>query len=105
MTLGLLLDTDHAFSILTMGPPADSPEAKEFRSFWGERSELRRFQDGSINEAVMWDGSGQEGVANRRTVCHQIIQYLLHRSDIVHIIIVFLIVVAELCLCSGFCKH
>lgn len=26
VTLGLLLDTDHAFSILDMGPPADSSE-------------------------------------------------------------------------------
>lgn len=79
MTLGLLLDTDHAFSILTMGPPADSSEAKEFREFWGEKAELRRFQDGAINEAVVWEGCGQEGMAAKRTICHQIIRYLLQK--------------------------
>ena len=84
VTLGLLLDTDHAYSIVDMGPPADSPEAAEFGSFWGERSELRRFQDGSINEAVVWveGGQGQRaggGVAGKRMICLQIIQHLLHR--------------------------
>jgi U3 small nucleolar RNA-associated protein 22 len=79
VTLGLLLDTDHAFSIVNMGPPADSPEAAEFHSFWGEKSELRRFQDGSINEAVVWEEANQCGVAGKRLVCYRIIQHLLHR--------------------------
>ena len=80
MTIGLLLDTDHAFSIVNMGPPADSPEAAEFHSFWGERSELRRFQDGSINEAVVWEEESRGGgVAGKRLICHRIIQHLLHR--------------------------
>ena len=79
VTFGLLLDTDHAFSIVNMGPPADSPEAAEFHSFWGEKSELRRFQDGSINEAVVWEEASQCGVAGKRLVCHRITQHLLHR--------------------------
>ena len=83
MTIGLLLDTDHTYSIVTMGPPADSLEAIEFRSFWGDKSELRRFQDGAINEAVIWEGSGQGGVAGRRLICHRIIQHLLHKYDII----------------------
>lgn len=38
-----------------IGPPADAADAaKEFRSFWGEKSELRRFQDGKICESVVW---------------------------------------------------
>ena len=45
--------------------------------FWGERSELRRFQDGSINEAVVWKGGS---VGERRGVVTQIIAHLLHRS-------------------------
>ena len=53
-------------------------QAGEFRGFWGERSELRRFQDGSINEAVVWRG---RSVAERRGVVTQIVAHLLHRSD------------------------
>lgn len=26
-----------------------------FREFWGDRAELRRFKDGSIHEAVVWE--------------------------------------------------
>ena len=52
-------------------------QAGEFRVFWGERSELRRFQDGSINEAVVWTGGS---VGERRGVVAQIITHLLHRS-------------------------
>lgn len=40
--------------LVDLGPPADSPDAAAFRQLWGERAELRRFQDGSIREAVAW---------------------------------------------------
>ncbi|KAI9807771.1 MAG: hypothetical protein M1825_005076 [Sarcosagium campestre] len=57
------------------GPSAESKkEAAEFRKFWGEKSELRRFKDGSILESLVWterdDGS---------QVLHQVIQYLIRR--------------------------
>lgn len=81
VTLALLWDTDHAFRVLDMGPPADSSEAPAFRSFWGQRSELRRFQDGSINEAVVWEG---RGAGRRRSMCHQVIQHLLQRHASIH---------------------
>ncbi|KAJ0175334.1 hypothetical protein K1T71_009475 [Dendrolimus kikuchii] len=44
-------------------------------SFWGDKSELRRFQDGSITETVVWKG---ETLAERRTVTKQIIDYLMN---------------------------
>jgi len=41
-----------------LGPPADSGRAAAaFRAFWGELSDLRRFGDGAIREAVVWGGS------------------------------------------------
>ena len=52
-------------------------QAAEFREFWGERAQLRRFKDGSIKEAVVWVES--EGVASQRTICKRIVQYLLER--------------------------
>ena len=52
-------------------------QATEFREFWGDKAQLRRFKDESIKEAVVWVESG--GVASQRTVCKRIVQYLLER--------------------------
>ena len=51
-------------------------QAVEFRNYWGEKSDLRRFKDGSINEAVVWEGDNK---AERRLICKQVIHYLLKR--------------------------
>ena len=51
-------------------------QAISFRSFWGEKSELRRFKDGSILEAVLWPCNS---VAEKRTICERIIKHLLQR--------------------------
>ncbi|CAM9481846.1 unnamed protein product [Lampetra planeri] len=75
VTFGLLLNSDLYTGVLERGPAADSAQAAEFRAFWGERSELRRFQDGSICEAVLWSC---DSVAERRLIPEQIIKHLLH---------------------------
>lgn len=49
-------------------------QAAEFRQLWGSRSELRRFQDGAITEAVLWSG---ETSYEKRLVPRQIIAHLL----------------------------
>ncbi|XP_046966529.1 nucleolar protein 6 [Vanessa cardui] len=64
---GFILN-ENSMDIVDRGPPANMPEAEEFRAFWGEKSELRRFQDGSITEACVW----QEG-----PVLPQILDYLM----------------------------
>ncbi|XP_065110286.1 nucleolar protein 6 [Paramisgurnus dabryanus] len=74
LSIGLLLNLENALSCIERGPPADSPKAAEFRQLWGSRSELRRFQDGSITEAVMWSGSS---ICQRRLILLEIITYLL----------------------------
>lgn len=51
-------------------------KATAFRSFWGSISELRRFQDGSINEAVVWESSCD---AEGRRIVEKIIVHLLNR--------------------------
>ena len=38
------VSADHAGSLVDIGPDPNSPQAAEFRSFWGDKSELRRFQ-------------------------------------------------------------
>ncbi|XP_041957750.1 nucleolar protein 6 [Alosa sapidissima] len=74
LSFGLLLNPDHLVSVLEKGPAADSPKAAEFRQLWGDRSELRRFQDGSITEAVLWEAST---TCLKRLVPQQIISHLL----------------------------
>ncbi|CAB3999175.1 Nucleolar 6 [Paramuricea clavata] len=76
IVVGYHLNTDTAHSVLEKGPNADNPEAKTFREFWGEKSELRRFQDGSISEAVVWDCAN---ACEKRKICQKIIKYILHR--------------------------
>ncbi|XP_072453080.1 nucleolar protein 6 isoform X2 [Notamacropus eugenii] len=74
LSLGLLLRPEGLVSVLEMGPEADHAEATDFRQFWGSRSELRRFQDGSIREAVLWKA---ESMAEKRLLPHQVITHLL----------------------------
>lgn len=44
LTLGLIVDATFAGRLVDKGPPAeDGPAAREFREFWGDKSELRRY--------------------------------------------------------------
>eukprot|EP00049_Salpingoeca_infusionum_P019171 m.360554 g.360554 ORF g.360554 m.360554 type:complete len:1322 (-) comp19090_c0_seq1:232-4197(-) len=55
VSVALILDYRNMYRLVDIGPDAESPEAPAFRSFWGPKAELRRFQDGRIAEAVVWD--------------------------------------------------
>nr|CAD7569233.1 unnamed protein product [Timema californicum] len=74
LTVGLTLDPVHAFINIDKGPTANTEEAEKFRDFWGPKSELRRFPDSSICEAVVW---GVTTLADKRMVCGQVVEYLL----------------------------
>lgn len=52
-------------------------QAEEFRKFWGDKSELRRFQDGSISEAVVWLSEKDITLSQRRVINRLITEYLL----------------------------
>lgn len=73
--IGLQLNPDNCFSPIEKGPAANQPEAAEFREFWGNKSELRRFQDGNICEAVYWQKT--ETLAAKRIISKQIVQFVL----------------------------
>ncbi|XP_019589872.2 nucleolar protein 6 [Rhinolophus sinicus] len=74
LTLGLLLRPEGLTSVLELGPEADQPEAADFRQFWGSRSELRRFQDGAIREAVVWEAAS---MFQKRLIPYQVVTHLL----------------------------
>ena len=53
--VGIILEKSTFARTLDRGPNAEEKEmAATFRKFWGEKSELRRFKDGSIVEATLW---------------------------------------------------
>ncbi|XP_055850097.1 nucleolar protein 6 [Episyrphus balteatus] len=80
--LGLILNPERAYEILDKGPQANEKTADEFRKFWGSKSELRRFQDGSITEACVWSASG-ESFAKKRLIVGRIVEHLLeHHFDL-----------------------
>ncbi|XP_069043565.1 nucleolar protein 6 [Lepisosteus oculatus] len=74
LSFGLLLNPELNAAVLERGPAADSPQAVEFRQLWGDRAELRRFQDGAICEAVLWGGTS---AYEKRLVPRDIVAYLL----------------------------
>lgn len=75
IVIGLLLNSDNAPRLVDMGPDSQNDAAvAEFREFWGNKSELRRFKDGSIVESVVWQTQGYE---NRSLIVQKIVLYLL----------------------------
>lgn len=54
ITVGITLNNENASRKVDRGPNND--EEENFRNFWGSKCQLRRFQDGSIVEAVVWEG-------------------------------------------------
>ncbi|XP_057421446.1 uncharacterized protein LOC130715357 isoform X2 [Lotus japonicus] len=55
--VGISVNTlEKAFRMVDIGPDSDNKvEALEFRKFWGEKAELRRFKDGRIAESTVWE--------------------------------------------------
>ena len=78
VAVGLALNASEAARGMDKGPAANAGnKALDFRRFWGDKSELRRFKDGSILEAVLWSsGSSGEGGA---AVVGRIADHVLRR--------------------------
>ncbi|KAL3458490.1 Nrap protein [Aspergillus heterothallicus] len=74
LTVGLLLDSDNSTRVVDHGPSAEEKDAAAaFRSFWGEKAELRRFKDGSIRESLVWSEDPS------LSIVHQILIHILKR--------------------------
>ncbi|KDQ55434.1 hypothetical protein JAAARDRAFT_692207 [Jaapia argillacea MUCL 33604] len=78
--IGLVYDTEHAFRLVDHGPSADDPDAtksQQFREFWGDKAELRRFKDGSIVESVVWEVKSTD---ERARIPFMVTQHILERQ-------------------------
>lgn len=72
-------DPANANRTVDHGPAAENKqEAAIFRKFWGEKSELRRFKDGSITESIVWSTKDSSA-----SVLEQIVRYIIQRHNIV----------------------
>ena len=73
--IGLTLNPDSCFRVVDRGPPADDAnETERFLELWGrQKAELRRFKDGAIVYAVVWEAVPEKGenVSNAPFVRYQ----------------------------------
>ncbi|KAF1775833.1 Nrap protein [Phytophthora cactorum] len=75
VAVGLRINTDNSLRVVDKGPSADDKLAStQFRLFWRGKSELRRFKDGAIIEAVVWEGISAE---NRHRVLDAIVNFII----------------------------
>ncbi|UMM20614.1 hypothetical protein L5515_015822 [Caenorhabditis briggsae] len=61
---------------LTVGPSAQTNEAKEFRTLWKDTSELRKFADTRICECVVWNEKPSDKVP--RAILQFVLQKMFH---------------------------
>jgi U3 small nucleolar RNA-associated protein 22 len=73
--VGIAVDAKQIDRTVDRGPAAEDKAAcAAFRKFWGEKAELRRFQDGAIVETVTWPHN-----TSTLAAAEEIINYLLAR--------------------------
>lgn len=74
VSIGILFDSSNMSRTVDHGPPAEEKkEAEKWVKFWGEKSELRRFKDGSILETLIWTST------TPADLCEEIVRYILQR--------------------------
>ncbi|SJM82905.1 probable U3 small nucleolar RNA-associated protein 22 [Zygosaccharomyces bailii] len=64
----LLVNPAEAEKLVTKGPKhfeEPTPDATHFKNFWGPKSSLRRFKDGSISHCCVWSTSPSEPVISK----------------------------------------
>ena len=75
--IGLILDPAQINRSVDRGPSAeDKVPAAAFRQFWGEKAELRRFKDGSIQESLIWSAIDAQDSILKQIVTHVIRRHL-----------------------------
>ena len=75
--IGLILDPGQINRSVDRGPSAeDKGAAAAFRQFWGEKAELRRFKDGSIQESLIWSATDARNSILKQIVTHVIRRHL-----------------------------
>ena len=74
--IGLNLHPQNARRTVDRGPLECDREANAFRDFWGAKTELRRFKDGSIREGLVWSKNQQDGHPTRQIIAYVLSKHL-----------------------------
>lgn len=74
---GVTINPQFAFDIVEKAPANDNTASETFRQFWGKLSELRRFADGTICEAVHFKC---ETVREKRNIVKKIVDYIIEEK-------------------------
>lgn len=62
LVLGISINPETSLRVVDRGPPSDDhKEVKAFVKLWGNKAELRRFKDGAIVQAVIWNDDNRDG--------------------------------------------
>ncbi|KAJ1559762.1 hypothetical protein HK405_009447, partial [Cladochytrium tenue] len=78
ITIGFSLEPENSLRAVELGPgPEDTTAVTEFRRMWGSLAQLRRFNDGTIAESVLWEADSN--IDSRSQVTAQMAVYLLSR--------------------------
>ncbi|KAJ3413517.1 hypothetical protein HDV05_007900 [Chytridiales sp. JEL 0842] len=84
LLIGLILDKETSLKIVEMGPnPSEqeggevSKEITDFQRLWGPKSQLRRFQDGTLAYSVVWETDGT--LDDRNLITGQMGAFLIQR--------------------------
>eukprot|EP00833_Pecoramyces_ruminatium_P011496 jgi/Orpsp1_1/1185528/evm.model.c7180000094255.1 len=79
--IGINLEGNQCTRLVDYGPTAeDEVASKAFRELWGEKSELRRFKDGSILESVVWElNPNNNSNVERSLIVSKMISFILER--------------------------
>ena len=75
--VGILINPENISRTVDRGPYAeDKVAAAQFRLFWGDKAELRRFKDGSIRESLIWSTSDPMDNALKQIAAYVIRRHL-----------------------------
>lgn len=71
-TVGVQLNAEECDKLVTKGPSdSEDAEVAKFKAFWGAKTSLRRFKDGTIQHCVVWTSERNEPLVS------QIMEYAL----------------------------
>ncbi|KAK3990963.1 putative nucleolar protein 6 [Cladorrhinum sp. PSN332] len=78
LEIGILFDPQNMARTVDKGPTAgasieEREECENFRKFWGDKAELRRFERDTIRETLVW------GAKTPFDLCEEIMRYILAR--------------------------
>lgn len=80
LLLSVELDPEFAWEVVDKGPSAENKIASAaFRSLWGKKAELRRFNDGTMLESVVWTCGAGDPLDWAHRIPSNIVEHLVRR--------------------------